>query len=134
MKYSRISRAESIPRSASNSFHFFTSSIAASVIGNNRFFFSCSSRLPRVGNFRLHPVTAHAVLRQDQQQLVMQPNRVIDLLMDLPPALNIVRRKPAANALGLQIGIEPVSEFLVFGRVADKAGVDSMGRPTIDPM
>jgi len=30
MKYSRTSRAESTPRSASNSFHFFTSSIAAS--------------------------------------------------------------------------------------------------------
>src|SRR5271167_1520841 len=40
-------------------------------------------RLPfaRLGNLGLHPLARHAVLRQDQQQPVMQPNGLVDLLV-----------------------------------------------------
>jgi len=38
---------------------------------------------------------------EDQQQPVMQPNGLIDLFVDLPPALDIVRREPAAHTFGL---------------------------------
>jgi hypothetical protein len=60
---------------------------------------------------------------EHQQQPVMQPNRVIDLLVDLPPTLYVVRRKPAPHALGLQVGMQPLGKLLVAGRVADEAGV-----------
>jgi len=45
----------------------------------------------------------------------MQPNRVIDLFMDLSPTMYVVRRKPAAHALGLQVGMQPLSKLLVAG-------------------
>src|SRR5271165_3725730 len=53
----------------------------------------------------------------------MQPNGLVNLLVKLPPALNIVRRKPAAHAFGLQIGMEPLGKLLVVGGIADEAGV-----------
>jgi len=53
----------------------------------------------------------------------MQPNRVIDLFMDLPPPFDIVRRKPATYAFVLQVGMEPLGKLLVARRVADEAGV-----------
>ena len=61
----------------------------------------------------------------------MQADGLVDLLMHLPPAMHIVRRKPAAHALVLQVGIEPVGKLLVFGRIADEAGVELNG-PAID--
>src|SRR3974390_169594 len=53
----------------------------------------------------------------------MHPNGLIDLLMNLSPAHNVVRSKPAPHALRLQVGIQPVSKRLVFRRVADEARV-----------
>jgi len=49
-------------------------------------------RLPlaRVGNLRAYPIARHAVLREDQQQLVMHPNGFVNLLMNLPPALDVI--------------------------------------------
>jgi hypothetical protein len=38
--------------------------------------------------------------------------------------LNIVRRKPAAHALDLQIRVKPFSKLLVFRRITDEAGVE----------
>ncbi len=46
--------------------------------------------------------------------------------MVLPP-VNVVRREPATHALGLQVGIQSISELLVLGRVADEAGVELEG-------
>jgi hypothetical protein len=37
------------------------------------------------------PSARHAMLRQDQQKLVMQPNDFVELLMNLPPALEVIR-------------------------------------------
>src|SRR5215469_10147488 len=54
----------------------------------------------------------------------MQPNRLINLLMNLPPAFDVVRCKPATHTFGLQVSIQPVCKLLVFGRVADEAGVE----------
>ena len=117
MKYSRTTRAASIPRSASNTFHFFTSSIAASVIGNNRFFFSrssrcralaisvftqlllmlCSDRTGVPGERRFcvrwggaSAAACHAARGSPRTAAVavrgVEANRVINLLVDLPPA------------------------------------------------
>jgi len=53
----------------------------------------------------------------------MGADRLIDLLMDLASALDIVWREPASHAARLEVGIEAVGELLVFVAVADKAGV-----------
>ena len=66
--------------------------------------------------------------RQDQQQLVVQADGFVDLLVELPAALNIVRSKPAAHAFVLQVGVEAVGEGLVFGGVADEALHQSQNR------
>src|ERR1019366_4223681 len=60
-------------------------------------------------------------------QPVMQPNGLVDLLMDLLPAMYIVRRKPAAHAFVLQVGMNPLGKLLVVRRVADEAGVELDG-------
>jgi hypothetical protein len=67
------------------------------------------------------------VRRQDQQQLVVQSDGFVDLLVEFPAALNVVRGKPAAHAFALQVGVEAVGEVLVFGGVADEAGVELDG-------
>ena len=77
----------------------------------------------RLGDFGLHPLTRHTVLRQDQQQLVTQPNCVIDLLMDLPPPLMSATRTSSAP-FGLQVSMEALGKLLVVGRIADEARVE----------
>jgi hypothetical protein len=77
--------------------------------------------LAGLGDFRLHPLALHAVRRPDQHQLVVQAYGFVDLLVELPAALNVVRSEPAAHAFVLQVGVEPVGEVLVFGGVADEA-------------
>ncbi len=105
MKYSRISRAESFPVSASKHSQSRSLSNPISRTGNNNPLAFFRLPLARLGQLGLHPLARHAVLRQDQQQPVMQPNRLVNLLVDLPPAFDIVRRKPATHAFGLQVGM-----------------------------
>jgi hypothetical protein len=56
-----------------------------------------------------------------------QVDGVVDLLVNLAAAFNIVGRKPAAHAFVLQIGVEPIGELLVFGGVADEARIELDG-------
>jgi len=55
----------------------------------------------------------------------MHPDSLVDLLMDFPPAMHIVRRKPAAHSFGLQVGIQPLLRtiwtFPESGRLCDCA-------------
>lgn len=76
---------------------------------------------PGLGDLGLHPLARHAVRRQDQKQLVVQTDCFVDLFVQFPAALNVVRRKPAAYAFGLQVSVEAVGEGLIFGGVADEA-------------
>src|SRR5271157_154765 len=71
--------------------------------------------LAGVENVRLHPLAVHAVLRQDQEQLVMQADGRVNLLVELFAGFNIVRRKPAAHAFILQAFVQTVSKLLVLG-------------------
>ena len=59
----------------------------------------------------------------------MQPNSLVDLFVDLPPSLDVVRRKPAAHPIALQIAVEPLGKLLVLGRIAYEAGVKLDGTP-----
>src|SRR5271157_5383728 len=80
-----------------------------------------------VGNFGFDPVAAHAGLGEDEQQPVMQANGLVNLLVQLAASLDVVWREPAADAFGLQVGMEPLGKPLVFGGVADEAGVKLYG-------
>jgi hypothetical protein len=83
--------------------------------------------LPGLGDFRLHPLTLHAVGRQDQEQLVMETNGLFDLFVKFLAALDVVRGKPAAHTFVLQVGVEAVGEVLVFSGVAYEAGIELDG-------
>jgi hypothetical protein len=54
----------------------------------------------------------------------MEANSLIDLLVYFLAACDVMRRKPAPHPLGLQIGVQPISELLIFAGVADEAGVE----------
>src|ERR1035438_3921175 len=68
---------------------------------------------PGVCDFGLDPLTVHAVLREDEQQLIVQANRLINLLVDFAASLHFLRRKPAAYAPGLQVCMKPLGKLLV---------------------
>src|SRR5271166_4526490 len=54
----------------------------------------------------------------------MQADGLVNLLVDFPPTLNVVRRKPAAHAFILQAFVQTVGKLLVLSRIADEAGVE----------
>jgi hypothetical protein len=47
--------------------------------------------------------------------------------MQLPAGCYVMRRKPAAHAFRLQVGVQPLSEVLIFRGIADEAGVELDG-------
>src|SRR5664280_1519135 len=53
----------------------------------------------------------------------MQANGLVDLLVQLAASLHFLGREPATHAFGLQVSMESLGKLLVFGRVADEAGV-----------
>jgi len=83
--------------------------------------------LPGFADFSLYPRALHAVRRKDQEQPLISSDRFVDLLMDFLSSLYIVRREPAADAFVLQIRVQAVGEFLIFGGIADEAGIELNG-------
>ena len=81
--------------------------------------FLLKSRLDLV----FYPGAFNRVLREHQEQLVVDTNSFINAGSEAIPNFQIFRRKPAADVLALQVGIEVFGEILVFSRVADKTGV-----------
>src|SRR3954462_8160558 len=71
------------------------------------------------GHLVLDPVAPDGVLGQDQQDLVAQPNRLVDGVPGLGPPRHVMRREPAAHALVLEVGVEAFDKVLVFARIAD---------------
>jgi hypothetical protein len=59
----------------------------------------------------------------------MDADGLIDLLVELSAALDIMWGKPAAHTLVLQIGVEAFRERLIQARIADKAGIELKGLP-----
>ncbi len=51
----------------------------------------------------------------------MNANGVVNLFVELLAALDIVRSEPAADTVVLEITMETVSEWLIFGAEADEA-------------
>src|SRR5271166_749367 len=112
MKYSRISRAESLPVSPSKHSQSRRVSNSTSRTGN-------STRLPSF-NSRLRALAISVFTHS----LVMQADGRVNLLVELLAGFNIVRREPAAHAFILQAFVQTVGKLLVLARIADEAGVE----------
>src|SRR3954451_6334565 len=74
-----------------------------------------------LGNFSLHPFATHAGLRKYKEESLVNANSVLDLLMNLLPALQIMWSEPATNAPALKICMKASGEILVLTGIADEA-------------
>jgi len=83
----------------------------AVLFGNGRF------------DFKFDPRTVDGMLRQHQQQLIMQTDGLVNTISDLVSSFQVFGRKPAAYPFALQVSIQPFDKLLIFTRIADKAGV-----------
>ena len=77
----------------------------------------------RLFDFILYPRTINRMLRKDDQEFVIEPDRLINAVSEFVSNFQIFRSKPAANVFALQIGIEPLGELLILAGIADKARV-----------
>jgi len=87
----------------------------------------CDFALAGFADFGFDPFAFHAVFGEDEEELVVQADGFVDLLVDLLAGGHVVRGEPAADAFILEVGVEAVGEGLVFGGVADEAGVELDG-------
>jgi hypothetical protein len=60
------------------------------------------------------------MLRENDHELVVNPDRLVDVLAELLADLEILSVKPAADSLGLKIRVQAFGEVLVLGTVADE--------------
>lgn len=56
-------------------------------------------------DFMLHPIAGHGMFGEDQQELILQVYSLINAWADLVADLYILRGKPAAHAMILQIRV-----------------------------
>ena len=80
-----------------------------------------------------HPLAAHAVLGQHEQQFVVVPDGLLDLFVELAATLDVFRREPAAHAPGLQVGMKPFGKLLILTGIADETRVELDGPPDQRP-
>ena len=82
-----------------------------------------SFALERYFHFGFHPRASDRILRQDEEELVVNADSLVDAGSELVADLQILWRVPAADALRLEICVEPLGELLIDARMADEAGV-----------
>src|SRR5271157_1027490 len=126
MKYSRISRAESFPVSRSKHSQSRSASNPTSRTGNSTRLPSFTSRLRALAI----SVFTHSLLMLCSERInsSLSCRRMASSICSWilrPPLMSC--GEPAAHALGLQVGIQSICKLLVFGRVADEAGVELDG-------
>src|SRR5262249_55073020 len=78
-------------------------------------------------DFLFHPLTCHRRLGQDEEQLVIEANRLVNAGAKAVTDFHILRGKPAPYALILEICIQAFGKDVVLARVADEAGVELEG-------
>src|SRR4051812_46003521 len=61
-----------------------------------------------LSDFILDPVAGDRRFREHDQYLVPEPDGLVDRVEDLGADLHVLWREPAADALGLQVGVEPM--------------------------
>src|SRR5258708_28506091 len=87
----------------------------------------------------LDPGACKRVFREQEEQFVLQVNRLINTRADFIAGFHVLRGEPAAYPLGLQIGMETMSKGVVFVRVADEQrmilnGAYPCGPPEFNPL
>ncbi len=70
-----------------------------------------------------NPTTCNRVLRQDQQQLIIQPDRLVNTVPDLISNVHVLWGKPTAYPFLLQVVVQPSNEQLILARIANEASV-----------
>src|SRR6266702_7201894 len=63
------------------------------------------------------------MLREDEQEFVMQSDGFIDVWVNLVADLEVFTVEPAADAVVLQISVEPINEGVILAGVANEATV-----------
>ncbi len=74
-------------------------------------------------HFVRNPLACSRELRQDQQQLIIQPDRFFNTVPDLVSDVHILWRKPATDTFLLQVIMQASCKQLILTRIADKACV-----------
>ena len=74
-------------------------------------------------HFVAHPSTLNGLLGQDHEQLLVQPNRLIDALAEWITNFEVVGSKTSTALLCFGGRLKSFGKFLVLGRIADEAGV-----------
>ena len=77
--------------------------------------------------FLPHPLARHRRLGQDEEELVIDPDRLINPGAKSVADFHILRGKPAAYTLILEIGVQAFGKGVILARIADKAGVELEG-------
>ena len=72
-------------------------------------------------NLGLHPFAVHAVLREHQQQAVVDLDGPVDLLDEFLAPLHVFRSEPDPQLFATQLLVQPPSELLVLAAIADEA-------------
>ena len=73
--------------------------------------------------FLFDPRALYGMLREDQQELVIEANELINALTEHVASLYDFRGEPAAHTLALQVSIQVLGKVLIFTSITDKAGV-----------
>lgn len=74
-------------------------------------------------DFKFDPRTVDGMLREHQQQFIMETDGLVNAISDLVAGFQVFGREPAAHSFALQISIQPFDELLIVARIADEAGV-----------
>jgi len=78
-------------------------------------------------DFLLHPLTCYRRLGQDEEQLIIEADRLVNAGAETVADFHVFWGKPAAHAFVLQICIQAFGEGVVLTRIADEAGVELEG-------
>ena len=82
--------------------------------------------LPLPSHFHLSfdPIAFNGILRDNQHEFVMNPDRFVDPGTDLVADLEVLLIEPCADTTCLEVCMETFGEVSVFGTVADEARVE----------
>jgi hypothetical protein len=87
----------------------------------------CDFTTASAADLELYPGALHAAGTQHEQQFVMDVDRLINLFMEFPTALDIVWREPDTEPRVLQAPMQTAAECFISAAVADKAGIELEG-------
>ncbi len=74
-------------------------------------------------HFVFNPCACNGVFRQNQQQFVIQSDRLINAVSDFIPDVHILWCKPAAYTFLLQVIMQPSCKQFILARIANEASV-----------